>query len=192
MNKKAIWAIVALVAVGIMLGATGVVAQLTPPGGDPGAGDEYDELIDQIVEEIEAQGGVADRAEITAALMGATAVGADVGTATLRTQAEIAANEQGEWEIHECHWDIWVWITPPVYETHVAIMWDECTNSDLDLYVSSGCGYAVSNADHTLTEEVAVSGGGVQYIWVHAAKVRPYSEYQHYKIAVDNERPKLC
>ena len=193
MNKRAILAMTATMAVCIMLGATGIAANLFPPGSDPEPGGDYDELIDQIVAEIEAQGGAADRAEIAAMLTGAAAMGADLGSTTIRTQEDIAANEQGEWCIHECSWDLWVWCCPPVYETHAAIMWDECTKSDLDLYISSGCGgYAVSNADHTLTEEVAVSGGGVNYIWVHAAKVRPYSSYQHYKIAVDCELPKIC
>lgn len=190
MNKRAILAMAAMTAVCIMLGATGIVALVGP--GDPNPVDEYDELIDQIVAEIEAQGGVADRAEIAAMLMSAGAMGADLDSTTIRTQEDIAASEQGEYCIHECSWDLWIGCCPPVYETHVAIMWDECSKSDLDLYVSSGCGYAVSNADHTLTEEVAVSGGGVNYIWVHAAKVKPYSSYEHYKIAVDCELPKLC
>jgi len=190
MNKKVIWAIVALVAVGIMLGATGVVAQLTGPGIPPVAGDEENaELIDEIMEAVADQGGQTTRAEVAAALMQAEAMGANLDSTAVKTSADMDDSEMGCCCIGECDWHMWCWVCPPVYETHAAILWNECSNSDLDLYICNAGGYAVSNADHTLTEEVAVTGCGVNYIWVHAPKA---DGYQHYVLAVDCELPKIC
>jgi len=188
MNKKAIWAIVALVAVGIMLGATGVVAQLTGPGVPPVAGGgENAELIDEIMEEVARQRGQTTRAEVAAALMQAKAMGADLDSTTVKTSADMGDNELGFCEIRECEWHLWTWVCPPVYEIHAALIWDECSKSNLDLYICNGGGYAVSNADRTLTEGVAITGRGVNFIWVHGTKVSPYSEYQPYVLAVDCE-----
>jgi hypothetical protein len=101
-------------------------------------------------------------------------------------------NEMGCCCIHECEWHLWCWVCPPIYETHAALIWDECSKSNLDLYICNNGGYAVSNADHTLTEEVAITGCGVNYIWVHGTKVAPYSSYQPYVLAVDCELPNIC
>lgn len=191
MNKKAIWAIVALVAVGIMLGATGVVAQLTGPGVPPVAGDEENaEMIDEIMEAVVEQGGQTTRAEVAAALMQAEAMGANLDSTAVKTSADMGDSEMGCCGIGECEWHLWCWVCPPVYETHAALLWNECSNSDLDLYICNAGGYAVSNADHTLTEEVAITGCGVNYIWVHALKAD--CGYQQYVLAVDCELPKIC
>lgn len=196
MNKNVMLAMVALVAVGIMLGATGVVAQLTGPGvpgvpGVPPVGDEENaELIDEIMEEVASQGGQTTRAEVAAALMQAEAMGAVLDSTTVKTSADMSDNEMGCCCIQTCEWHLWTWVCPPVYETHAALLWNECSNSDLDLYICNGGGYAVSNADHTLTEEVAITGCGVNYIWVHAPKAD--CGYQPYVLAVDCELPKIC
>ena len=192
MNKNVMVAMVALVTVGIML-ASGVVAQLTPPGAPPVPGDEENaELIDEIMDAVVDQGGQTTRAEVAAAIMQAEAMGADLDSTTVMTSADMGDNEMGCCCIHECQWHLWTWVCPPVYETHAALLWNECTKSDLDLYICNGGGYAVSNAANTLTEEVAITGCGVNYIWVHGTKVAPYSSYQPYVLAVDCELPKMC
>lgn len=193
MNKNVMLAMMALVTVGIML-ASGVGAELIGPGMPPAppADEETEALIDEIMDEVADQGGVTTRAEVAAALMQAEAMGADIDSTTLMTSADMGDNELGLWEIHECEWQLWCWICPPVYETHAALIWDECSDSDLDLYICNGGGYAVSNADHTLTEEVAITGCSVNYIWVYGVKVSPYSSYQPYVLAVDCELPKMC
>ena len=196
MNKRTTLTIAVLVTVGIMLSAAGIMAmapqQGTGPAG-PGADPAIAGLTDEIAAEVAAQGGNADKLAIAAMLMQAQAMGADLTSTDLKTQDDITSNEMACWGLHECSWDLWVSICPPVYETHAAIMWDECTKSDLDLYIcGGGGGYAVSNAAHTLTEEVAISGCSLTFIWVHAAQVTPYSTYQDYKIAIDYELPKIC
>ncbi|MEA1894765.1 MAG: hypothetical protein U9N36_06125 [Euryarchaeota archaeon] len=190
MNKNVILAMVALVTVGIML-ASGVGAQLIGPGVPPATGDEENaEMIDEILAEVAAQGGQTTRAEVAAALMQAEAMGADVDGAAVKTSADMGDNEMASCCIGQCDWHMWIWVCPPVYETHAALLWNECSNSDLDLYICNAGGYAVSNADHTLTEEVAVTGCGVNYIWVHALKAD--CGYQPYVLAVDCELPKIC
>ncbi len=196
MNKRTTLTIAALVTVSIMLSAAGIMA-LAPsqPGNGPGVvvDPEIEELADEIVAEVAAQGGHTDKAAVITMLLQAQGVGADMSSTDLKTQDDIASNEMGCWGLHECSWDLWVSVCPPVYETHAAIMWDECTKSDLDLYMcGGGGGYAVSNAAHTLTEEAAISGCSLTFIWVHAAQVTPYSTYQEYKIAIDYELPKIC
>jgi len=193
MKKRTTLAIAALVTVGIMLGAAGVIAQLTGPGIPAVQGAEKNaELIDKIVGAVGEQGGQTSRAEVAAALMQAEAMGADLDSTTVKTSADMDENEMACCGIHECEWHLWCWVCPPVYETHAALLWNECTKSDLDLYICNGGGYAVSNAAHTLTEEVAITGCSVNYIWVHGTKVAPYSSYQPYVLAVDCELPKMC
>jgi len=191
MNKNVMLAMVALVTVGIML-ASGVGAELIGPGMPPAppADAENAELIDEVMDEVAAQGGQTTRAEVAAALMQAEAMGADVDGAAVKTSADMSDSDMGCCGIGQCEWHMWVWVCPPVYETHAALLWNECSNSDLDLYICNGGGYAVSNADHTLTEEVAVTGCGVNYIWVHALKAE--GGYQPYVLAVDCELPKIC
>ncbi|NOQ33806.1 MAG: hypothetical protein GQ567_06415 [Methanosarcinales archaeon] len=192
MNKKAMLAMVALVTVSIML-ASGAVAQLIGPGmpGPDMPGDEENaELIDEIMEGVADQGGITTRAEVAAALMQAEAMGADLDGTTVKTSADMSENDMGCCGIGQCDWHMWIWVCPPVYETHAALLWNECSDSDLDLYICNAGGYAVSNADHTLTEEVAVTGCGVNYIWVHAPKAD--CGYQPYVLAVDCELPKIC
>ena len=192
MNKNVMLVLVALVTVGIML-ASGVVAQLNGPGNPATPGDEENsELIDEIMDAVVDQGGQTTRAEVAAAIMQAEAMGADLDSTTVMTSADMGDNEMGCCCIHECQWHLWTWVCPPVYETHAALLWNECTKSDLDLYICNGGGYAVSNAANTLTEEVAITGCGVNYIWVHGTKVAPYSSYQPYVLAVDCELPKMC
>ena len=196
MNKRTTLTIAVLVTVGIMLSAAGIMA-LAPsqPGDGPGAvvDPAIEELAEEILAEVAAQGGITDKAAVINMLMEAEGMGADLSSTDLKTQDDIASNDMACWGIHECSWDLWVSICPPIYETHAAIMWDECTKSDLDLYMCGcGGGYAVSNADHTLTEDVAITGCCLTFVWVHAAQVTPYSTYQEYKIAIDYELPKYC
>jgi hypothetical protein len=192
MAKNVMLAMVALVTVSIML-ASGAVAQLMGPGmpGPDMPGDEENaELIDEVMDAVAAQGGQTTRGEVAAALMQAEAMGAALDGTTVKTSADMDENEMACCGIHECEWHLWCWMCPPVCETHAALLWNECSDSDLDLYICNGGGYAVSNADHTLTEEVAITGCGVNYIWVHAPKVDDYC--QHYALAVDCEMPKVC
>ena len=194
MNKRTTLTMAALVTVGIMLSAAGIMALAPQPGNGPGVvvDPEIEELADEIVAEVEAQGGHTDKLAVIAMLVQAQAMGADLGSTDLKTQDEIEANDMAYWGIHEGVWDLWITIAPPVYETHAAILWGECSDSDLDLYMCGlGGGYAVSNADHTLTEEAAISSSLV-FTWVHAKKVSPYSSYQPYCIGIDTELPKLC
>ena len=202
MNKTTL-TVAVLVAVGIMLGAAGFVAgmdmpimdgqMLAGPGSSPAPGaEENPKLIDEIMNAVADEGGQTTRAEVAAAIGQAKAMGADLDSTTVKTSADFDKNEMACCGIHECQWHCWVWVCPPIHETHAALLWNECTNSDLDLYICNSGGYAVSNAAHTLTEEVAVTGCGVNYIWVHGTKVAPYSSYQPYMLAVDCELPKMC
>lgn len=193
MNKRTTLTIAVLATVGIMLGAAGIMALAPQPEDGPGVvvDPAIEELADEVVAEIEAQGEHTDKAAVTTMLMQAQGMGADLNSTNLKTQDDIALNKMDCWGIHEGSWDLWVSVCPPVYETHAAIMWDECTKSDLDLYMCGcGGGYTVSNADHTLTEEAAITGCGLTFIWVHAVQVTPYSTYQDYEIVIDYAQPK--
>ena len=175
MDKKAIMAIAVLMTVGIMLGATGVGAWPNET-----TADESDEaqLAAEIAAYMQAEtmmadgmtaADVADPAEIDEILAGMVEDGIDLECVSVMgciTPGKIVVDCITECETH-CYI---VRCNPCVYrEVHAAIMWGECSDSNLDLCMRNCRGIAKSNADRTLTEEATIPNDccGWTYINVH-------------------------
>lgn len=188
MNKKATFAIVAIVAIGIMLSAATVgawgpikpkpvpvapeipVTPETPPA---------DTTVNALAGEItDVMGSEADEAAIASMLMQAQMLDIDLTEAIVMGDAagaDVSSSDVGiivpsiaNGGVH-----IWPYLGWPGPRIKTAIAWDECSN-DLDMYHLAPFGLSISDAETTLTESsTMLNPFGIGLIIVHGDSVAP-------------------